>query len=184
MTLGELIDRITSLLGLEGEDAFKVAQEVYSPGRADYSEDILRYAATKLGLLSEPVQTAPATPMPEMTMDPAEVLREVYLMCPRLVPADEDGKVHIPKLGRAPQDEEHKIPEELLEQLPEDVRVLLFSLDVFNGTADVTFYDEANGVDRTMPTIDLTRYGSADALNEAITTLLGRMPKYLAADWN
>ena len=184
MTLGELIDHITNVLGLEAADAFKVAQEVYSPARADYSEDVLRYAATKLGVLSEPVQTAPPTPMPEMTLDPAEVLREVYLMCPRLVPADDDGKVHLPRIGRAPQDEDHQIPAHLLEQLPEHVRVLLFDLDVVNAEANVVFYDEANGVDRRMPPIDLTRYHSGEELHEALDVLLRRLPSILAADWN
>lgn len=187
MTLGHLIDRVMTLLGCDADDAFKVAQEVYTPGRDDYSDDVLRYAANKLGVAGtpedeqEPVQTAP---MPEMTMDPAEVLREVYLACPRCVPADEAGNVHVPKIGRAPQEEQHAIPEELLEQLPEHVRVLLLDLDVLNAQANVVLYDEANGVDRRMPPIDLARFQSGAELHQALEVLLKRLPQVLAADWN
>lgn len=185
MTLGELIDHAMTVLGCDADDGFKVAQEVYSPGRGDYSDDVLRYAAERLGVAQpaegEPVQT---TPLPEMTMDPAEVLRQVYLACPRCVPADDDGKVHLPKIGRAPVEEQHQIPQEFLDQLPEEVRVLLIDLDVVNGTAEIILYDEANGVDRKLPPIDLARYKSGEELHEAIGVLLRRLPRVLAADWN
>lgn len=188
MTLGELLDLVERTLGCDAADAFRVAKEIHVDGREEYSEDVIRYAAAKLGVEANgqgegPVQEPP-TPMPEMTMDPAEVLRQVYLMCPRLVPADEEGNVHMPVIGRAPQEEAHAIDPEFLEQLPEEIRVLLMELDVINGTANVVLYDEANGVDRRLPPIDLARFNSAEALNEALDVMLRRLPKYLAADWN
>lgn len=187
MSLGELIDRVMTLLGCDADAAFKVAQEVYSPGRDDYSDDVLRYAANAVGVGEdegeEPVQTAPEM-MPEMTMDPVEVLRQVYLACPRCVPADEDGKVHVPRIGRAPQEEQHAIPQEILDELPDHVKLLLMQIDVFNAEANVVFYDEANGVDRRMPAIDLTRYGSGEDLRAGIDALLSRIQRVVAADWN
>lgn len=187
MSLGELVDRVIELLGCDAAEAFKVAQELHAPDREDYSDDVIRYAAAKLGVEAgggdEPVQ-APPTPMPEMTMDPAEVMRQVYLMCPRLVPADEHDNVHIPKIGRAPVEEQNAIPQEILDEIPEEWRVLLLQLDVFNAQANVVFYDEANGVDRRMPPIDLERFESGEQVREALDVLLKRLPRILAADWN
>lgn len=188
MSLGELLDLVERTLGCDAADAFRVAKEIHVDGREEYSEDVIRYAAVKLGVEAhvagdEPVQ-APPSPMPEVTMDPAEVLREVYLACPRCVPADADGKVHMPEIGRAPQEEQHAIPAEILDGLPEHVRLLLMEIDVFNGEVTAVFYDKANGVDRKMPPIDLTRFNSAEQLNEALDVLLRRLPRIIAADWN
>lgn len=186
MSLGELVDKVMALLGCDAADAFKVAQTLYSPEREDYSDDVIAYAGANLGVKAEAGEepAPPDAPLAEITMDPAEVLRQVYLMCPRLVPADEDGKVHMPVIGRAPQEEAHAIDPAFLEQLPEEIRVLLMELDVMNGTANVVLYDEANGVDRRLPPIDLTRFTSSEALHEALGVMLKRLPKYLAADWN
>lgn len=186
MTLGELIDRVQLLVGCSPQDAFRVASELHVDGRTDYSDDVIKYAAVKLSVgAAEQDEDAPApTPLPEISMNPAEVLREVYLACPRCVPADDDGKVHLPKIGRAPVEEQHEIDPEFLEGIPEHVRVLLLDLNVFNAEANVVFYDEANGVDRRMPPIDLTRFESMDELGDALDVLLKRLPRVIAADWN
>jgi hypothetical protein len=189
MTLGELIDRVQALLGCDASDAFKVAQEIHTAGREDYSDEVIQYAAAKLGVRGEKfehigIEDEAPTPLPELSMDPAVVLREVYLACPRMLIADDEGKTHIPRLGRAPQEEQHAIDPEWLEQVPEEMRVLLLSVDVFNATAEVVMYDEANGVDRKLPPIDLTRFTDGRELGEALDVLGSRIPKYLAADWN
>lgn len=184
MTLGELIDRVMALTGADAPEAMQVANTLWQ-GDRDYTDSEIQYAAQHLGIgaSEEPVQTV-QTPMPEMTMDPAEVLRQVYLACPRLVPADEDGKTHIPRVGRAPQEEQHALPEELLAGLPEHIKVLLMKVDVIEGTMTPVFYDEANGVDRALGSIDLTRYSTPEQLEAALTVLLKRLPRVLSSDWN
>lgn len=189
MTIGELIDHVHGLLGCDFQDAIRVAQELYAEGRADYPDEVIQYAAAKLGVRGEKfdhigVEDEPAAPLPELSMDPAVVLREVYLACPRMLIADEQGKTHIPRIGRAPQEEQHAIDPEWLEQVPEEMKVLLLSVDVFNAQAEVVMYDEANGVDRVLPRIDLTRFADGQELYEALEVLGSRIPKYLAADWN
>lgn len=185
MSLGQLVDKVMEVLGMDVDGAMKVAQELYVPNREDYSEDVIRYAADKLGVTLEPeTEPEPATPVPHMTMDPAEVLRQVYLACPRCVPADGEGNVHVPVIGRAPIDEEYEIPAELLDSLPEHVRVLVMDVNVMNGEVSLVLYDEANGVDRRMPPIDLTVYDTPEKFHGAIDTLLGRLPRILASDSN
>lgn len=186
MTLGELIDHVLLHMGCESGEAMQIANTLWQ-GDRDYTDSEIEYVAASLGIDrpgDEPVQTEPSTPMPEMTMDPADVLRQVYLACPRLVPADEDGKVHIPRIGRAPQEEQHAIPEEFLAGLPEHVKVLLLSVNIIDGTMTPVFYDEANGVDRALGSIDLTRFSTPEQLNAALDVLLKRLPRVLASDWN
>ena len=187
MTFGELLDKIVRVTGLTPEDAIKVAQELYGAERA-YTEAGIRYATERLFGTDEPVQApAPRTPEPQMTMDPAEVLSEVYRACPRCLPKqDGQERVFLPRVGRAPKDSVF-YDDDLraqIDALPEEIRVLIGNVSIFDGTVTFTLYDEANDVDRTIGPIDLTRFHSGAELREAIEVLIGRLHRVLAADWN
>ena len=187
MTFGELVDRVIEVTGLAPEDAAKVAGELYGAERA-YTEAGIRYAAENLGLTGEqPVQQQERTPEPQMTMDPAEVLGEVYRACPRCLPKQEGhDRVYMPRVGRAPK-ESVFYSDELraqLDALPEHIRVLIGHVSVFEGTVTFTLYDEANDVDRFIGPIDLTRFADGEQLREAIEVLIGRLGRVLAADFN
>lgn len=114
---------------------------------------------------------------PHMTMDPAEVLDGVYENCPRVLCEQ------MPRLGRAP-DEFRDVTNDLLEQLPEEARLMVVKIDVFEGKATFWLRDEANSIDRPIGPIDVTRYSSERALGEAFTELAKRLDRVLAADWN
>ena len=161
--------------------------ELYGAERA-YTEAGIRYAAENLGLTGEePVQQQERTPEPQMTMDPAQVLSEVYRACPRCLPKqDGHDQVYMPKVGRAPK-ESVFYSEELraqLDALPEHIRVLIGHVSVFEGTVTFTLYDEANDVDGFIGPIDLTRFADSEQLRAAIEVLIGRLGRVLAADFN
>ena len=180
MTFGELVDKVIDITGLEPTDAAKVAGELFGAERA-YTDAGIRYAAEKLGLSAEPVQ-APAqrTPEKQMTMNPAEVLAEVYRCCPRVLTHT------MPKVGRAPK-ESVFYDDDLqaqIDALPEHIRVLIGGVNIVDGTITFTLYDEANDLDRTIGPIDLSRFTDGDELHEAIGVLIGRLARVLAADFN
>lgn len=114
---------------------------------------------------------------PEVSMDPGVVQAAVYEITPRAFCTE------LPKLGKAP-DELRELAPELADQLPDEVRAMLIKIDVFEGKATFWVYDEANEIDRAIGPIDLTRYESADALNEAFGTLMRRVGRVLSADFN
>jgi hypothetical protein len=188
MTRGELLDLVIEQTGLGAEDAMRVVSELWGAERA-YTPAGIDYAVEKLGLKSEP--KAPATPAPHMTMDPAQVLLEVNRVLPRMIPLQPDGVhaegiVHVPRIGRAPKDSVF-YDESLraqIEALPEEIRVLIGSVDVFAGAVTFTLYDEANDIDHRIGPIDLTHFTTADEFKSAIDTLLSRLPRVLAADFN
>lgn len=197
MTRGELLDMIIEQTGLSAEDAMKVVAELWGAERA-YTPAGIEYAVEKLGLAPKP--KAPATPAPHMTMDPAEVLVQVNRVMPRMIPlqrdiemdgavvkgAHPDGMVHVPRIGRAPK-ESVFYDESLraqIEALPEEMRVLIGSVDVYAGSVTFTLYDEANDIDHKIGPIDLTHFTTAADFQSAIDTLLGRLPRVLAADFN
>lgn len=62
--------------------------------------------------------------------------------------------------------------------------MLIGSVDVIAGAVTFTLYDEANDIDHRIGPIDLTHFTSADEFRSAINTLLGRLPRVLAADFN
>jgi hypothetical protein len=187
MTRGELLDLVIEHTGLGAEDAMKVVSELWGAERA-YTPAGIDYAVEKLGLKSEPT---PATPEPHMTMDPAQVLLEVNRVLPRMIPLQidgvhPDGVVAVPRVGRAPKESVFydEALREQIEALPEEIRVLIGSVDVFAGAVTFTLYDEANDIDHRIGPIDLTHFTSADEFRSAIDTLLGRLPRVLAADFN
>jgi len=114
---------------------------------------------------------------PEMTMNPAEVLTEVYMVMPRVLCSK------MPKMGRAPAEAQEHFAD-VLAELPDDIKALLVKIDMLEGQATFWIRDEANDVDRPIGPIDITRYGSERALEEAFNVLLQRMNKILAADFN
>jgi hypothetical protein len=182
VTFGELLDKVMRVTGLSPVDAAKVAENIYGAERA-YTDAGIQYAAASLGLTSEATdapEATPATPEPQMTMDPAEVLREVYAVMPRVL-------THaMPKVGRAPKDSVF-YDEDLraqIDALPEEIRVLIGAVDVVDGSVTFTLYDEANDLDRRIGPIDLTRFSTGEQINEAIGVLLKRLPRVLASDFN
>lgn len=175
-----LIERIQALTGLNRRACACVATSLEEINQdEDWSaEDIVR-EAEELGYefdTPEPVEAnEPASFAPEISLDPATVLSEVYMVCPRVMCSE------LPRLGRAPTELQEHI-EEL--DLPDDVKALLVKVDLMEGKATLWLWDEANQVDRPVGPIDLERYSSGQELHEAIETLLRRLPKVLASDHN
>jgi hypothetical protein len=116
----------------------------------------------------------------EVTMDPVEVLAQVYRTCPRVLTQE------IPRVGRAPKDSVFYDEElqAMIDALPEEIRVLIAGVDLVNGEVNVTLYDEANDVDRTIGPLSLDRYDSRHALEEALRVLIARLPRVLSSDFN
>src|SRR5213078_611741 len=176
-----LLERVKTLTGLHGRDAAKVAFEFEDPTAVSPQEIVEK--AIELGFDVEKKHgqraVVAATPMPEMTMNPAEVLSEVYMVMPRVLSQD------YPRIGRAPAELQQLDPE-FLEGLPEDVKALLVKIDVFSESATFWLRDEANDVDRPIGPIDLNRWIDAETdtpeqamekLTEAFLTLLRRVNK-------
>lgn len=175
----EMLERVKSLTGLEGRDAAKVAFELDDNPRPQEIVD----KAIELGFDVErkhgQESVAAATPIAEMTMNPAEVLSEVYMVMPRVLCSN------MPKMGRAPDEvNRHEQLAGLLAELPEDIQAMLIKVDLIEGSATFWIRDEANDIDRPLGPVDLTRFTSERALEEAFQTLLKRMNKVLAADFN
>jgi hypothetical protein len=174
--------------GLTGRDAAKVAFEFEDPTAVSPQEIVDK--AIELGFDVErkhgKANVVAATPLPEMTMNPAEVLSEVYMVMPRVLSQD------YPRIGRAPAELQQLDPD-FIEGLPEDVKALLVKIDLFEGAATFWLRDEANDVDRPIGPIDLNRWIDAETdtpeqamekLTEAFLTLLRRVNKVITADWN
>jgi hypothetical protein len=184
----ELTNRVRDLTGLDARKAADVAADLYD-GNEDgifSASDIVR-SAEKLGFEFEkraPERPATATSdEPQIganiSMDPARVLSEVYEVCPRVLNAN------MPTLGRAPNELlAHAEFAEELEQLPEEIRALLVKIDLFEGKATFWLRDEANEIDRPIGPIDLTPYEDEHAMRDAFMTLLKRLSRVLAADFN
>ncbi|HEX6973350.1 MAG TPA: hypothetical protein VF147_03050 [Vicinamibacterales bacterium] len=182
----ELLQRIEALTGLRGRDAAQVAfafDEGYTPTSAEIVE-----AAANAGFDVEVKHgrtTKTATPIAEISMDPATVMENVYWACPRLTPADEDGKVHVAKLGRAPDElRQYEGFEEIIDEMPEEMRAVLVKIDLLEGKATFWLRDGANEIDRPIGPIDLSAYDSERALIEGLGVLFKRIDRVLAADWN
>ena len=60
----------------------------------------------------------------------------------------------------------------------------LTALDLNAMQATVWIYDEANGIDRPIGPIDLTRYSGPQAFQEGLGALMARARFVLTADWN
>lgn len=182
----ELLERIEALTGLTGRDAAQVAfgfDAEYTPTSAEIVE-----AAANAGFdveVKHGRKTQTATPIAEMSMDPATVMEQVYWACPRLTPADDDGKVHVAKLGRAPDElKQYEGYEDLIADMPEEMRAVLVKIDLLEGKATFWLRDGANEIDRPIGPLDLTQYPSESALTEAMMHLFKRIDRVLAADWN
>lgn len=196
MSYGELVDRVMRLTNLAPDDASHVATELWKSGNDEevHPREIIN-CARALGYEVEHPEGAVETEHegvgPEISMDPSEVLTEVYMDCPRCLPKQEGhDSVHMPRMGRAP-DEAQQHFSELLEEMPEEARALLVKIDLFEHKATFWVRDEANEIDRPIGPIDLRRYTDGQQLMEAFMTLLKpdahgrmRMDKVLAADWN
>lgn len=189
----ELVERIKRLTELDARASFKVADALldqHDEGHVPTPVEIVDMA-TAMGFEVERKHDgvkdqapANAEPLPEVTTNPVEVLKEMYLMCPRTLTFEK------PRIGRVPResvfyDEEMQ---EMLAQLPEHLKVLIGNIDLMNGELTVTLYDEANDLDRKIGPISLERFVQSDnageKLNDAIETLIKRLPVVLAADFN
>lgn len=180
MDLDDLIVRITELTGLNARAAQMIASAL---GEGDHTSKAIVDMAAEMGyeLPDDKRATVPAgqqTHAAHVTMDPAVVLDEVYAVMPRVLCAN------MPTIGRAPNEAYEHGFGELIEQLPEEVRALLVKLDLYEGKATFWLRDEANDVDRPIGPIDLHGLESAEAIEDAFRTLMGRLDKVIAADFN
>jgi hypothetical protein len=180
----ELLARVKEITGLDGRKASAVAGSLYDrDADAVYSAAQIVREAKKLGYEFEErervtTDTEPEPEIgPEISMDPARVLSEVYENCPRVLCAK------MPTVGRAPN-EAYEHFADLIESLPEEVRALLVKLDLYEGKATFWLRDDANEIDRPIGPIDLRGYADAEAIEEAFMALLQRLPRVLAADFN
>jgi hypothetical protein len=180
----ELVQRVKTITGLDARKASVVAMDLTN-GEPDgvFSAAEIARKAEELGYefeKPEHLDESKSAPAAEVTMDPTIVLAEVYRTTPRVL------NEQMPRVGRAPKDSVFYDAEvqAQIDALPEEIRVLIAAIDLVNGQLNVTLYDEANDVDRTIGPIDLTRYGSARKLEQAIRVLLGRLPRVLTADFN
>lgn len=182
-----MLDRIQALTGLSGRDAAKVAVEFEEDSEPLPQEIVDK--ARELGFDVEAkhgasVRTEQEPIGPEITMDPAVVLTEVYENCPRVLCAE------LPVLGKAP-DEARANFGELIDEMPDEMRAMLVKIDQFEGKATFWLRDEANDIDRPIGPIDLTRYDSERALIAAFEALMTRLSdprpghaQILTADFN
>jgi hypothetical protein len=175
----ELVSRITTLTGLGQREAAQVAFG-FDPGYVPTAVEIVD-SATDLGFDVEKkhgeTKVGEGPLGPDITMNPAEVLTEVYLACPRVLCQK------IPVVGRAPEQALEMFAEQLAE-MPEDVVAMLIKIDVFEGMATFWLRDSENELDRPLGPVDLKRYNSDDALSQALVDLMKRLPRVLAADFN
>lgn len=185
MTLGELLDRVTAVAGLDGADALRVAQELLETGLDPIVDEDIVACAKDFGLeVKAPApHEAPARAVaPELTMDPGEVLAEVFKTMPRVLTHSK------PVIGKAPMESEfyrELARDELVSGLPDDTKLLIGSIDLVNRTITLTLYDEANDLDRTVGPIDLDRYATSEQLDRALRVLLSRLQaRVLLADFN
>lgn len=191
MNFDELVERVKKLTELDSRDAFRVADALVNEHEHEHIPPaVIVDKAIEMGFEVERkhdgADDAPenAEPMPEVTTNPVEVLAEMYRICPRTLAHQ------TPKIGRVPKesvfyDEDMQA---MLAALPEHLRVLIGNIDIFNGSLTITLYDEANDLDREIGPIDLGRFLASDdagaKLNAAVETLIKRLPRVLAADFN
>ncbi len=189
----EMMHRIESLTGLTGRDAARVAFE-FDPDTQPRPDEIVD-KAIEMGYDVERKHDAPADEPDApfgvgISMDPAVVLTEMFMVMPRCVPVRTDLNgdampVQVPKVGRVPDEAQgHESLHELIDELPDDISLILAKIDVFAGSCTFWVRDGANEIDRPIGPIDLTKYTSANQINEAFMDLLKRLPKVLAADLN
>lgn len=183
--LDELATRVCELTGLNTRAASVVAASLMDRDPVGvWSAIEIVNEAENLGYEFEKPETLsnakPGGPGPEITMDAAEVLAQVYRVCPRVL------TVEVPRVGRAPKDSVFYDAElqAQIDALPEEIRVLIAGIDLVNGQVNVTLYDEANDVDRTIGPLDLGRYEDVGALEKALRVLIGRLPRVLSSDFN
>jgi len=188
----ELRDRVEAITGLNKRACQVVATTLLAEGEpnAAFSAGQIVKMAERLGYefdrpegvkVEDEQEQAFAS---EVSMDPAVVLSEVYENQPRVLCAE------MPRIGQAP-DELRQLDPELVDQIPEELRLCLVKIDLFEGKATFWLRDEANDVDRPIGPIDLTRYGGPEQMFEAIQTLLRRdakgvlrLDRVLSADFN
>ena len=186
----ELVSRVKRITGLTGRAASAVAVAVSDDALEDAIVSAADIVRTARGLGYEVEQPdgekiagdalTEGLRALQLEPDPAEVLAEVYRTMPRVLNQE------FPRVGRAPK-ESVFYDEELqaqIDALPEEVRVLIGGIDVFEGTVTFRLYDEANDLDREIGPIDLTRFTDGDQIRKAINVLLTRLPRVLSSDFN
>lgn len=181
----ELVERVKGITGLNSRAASAVAMSLSDTkgDEAVFSATDIAAEAEKLGYEVERKgkdPRPPNAPLPELSLDPAVVLAQVYEHCPRVLTPE------VPRIGRAPK-ESVFYDEDLqaaIDALPEEIRLLIAGVDLVNGQVNVRLYDEANDLDREIGPIDLTRYSSGRELEQALRVLIGRLPRVLSSDFN
>lgn len=181
-----LLERVRTLTGLTGRDAAKVAFEFDDPQGVTPQQIVEKAIELGFDVERKHAPAKLATPVAEMTMNPAEVLSEVYMVMPRVLCQK------YPQIGRAPTELQQLDPD-FMDSLPEDVKALLVKIDLFEGAATFWLRDEANDVDRPIGPIDLKRWidpesdtpeQAMEKLTEAFLTLLKRVNRVITADYN
>lgn len=179
MDLDDLIARIVELTGLNEKAARVIASTL---GEGEHTSASIVAQAGELGY-ELPEDKQPAVPAGQqthdahVTMDPAVVLDEVYMVMPRVLCAN------MPRIGKAPN-EAYEHFADVIAELPEEVKALLVKLDLYEGKATFWLRDEANDVDRPIGPIDLRGLESVEAIEDAFLTLMKRLPKVISADFN
>lgn len=174
----DLLARVQALTGLGTRQAAQVAFE-FEEGSQPLPQEIVDKAIALGFDVERKHGKTKAGVGPEITTDPAEVLSEIYMTCPRVFCSN------MPKLGRAPSEAlAHPEIASVLDGLPEEIRAMLVKIDMLEGAATFWIRDEANDIDRPIGPIDITRYTSENALEAAFRTLMGRLDRVLAADFN
>lgn len=185
MSYDELRERVRNLTGLEGKDADLVTADIYAVAGDDpVSPAVIAHAAELRGF-GQPAAAPVATKDEQLseqigagiTMDPAKVLLGVYENSPRV------ACERVPVIGRAPTEAQQLIGD-ALDELPDEIRLLLCKIDVFEDTATFWLWDEANEIDRPVGPIDLKPFQTGEALHDAFMALLQRLRRVLAADSN
>lgn len=195
--LSELIERVQALTGLNARAAQAVAMSLTHEDEDNIpsAAEIVK-AAEGLGYEFEkpehPHKQDPAHQSAlgaRISVDPAEVLENVYLAMPRVLMQS------VPAMGRVPEkmreafgDEES---EALLADMPDDVRAMLGKVNILDGEVTFWLYDEANDVDRSIGPVSLGISWPPDnpeqvstAIERTFRTLVGRLERTLAADSN
>lgn len=182
-----LVARIGEVTGLNVRACDAIALELVTRGAGGpWSAREIADAAERLGYEFErdPAKEKLTTEQmlalalgSDCTLDPAQVVAEVYMHTPRV------RCEQMPRLGKAPA-ELQKLAPELVAGLPEDVLAMLVKVDLHEGQASFWLYDASNEIDRRIGPIDVRRFADGEQLEQAFAQLVRRLSKVLAADMN
>jgi hypothetical protein len=179
----ELLTYVRRVTGLPLRQAAFVAEDVSTEDRDFPKPQMIVDAAIARGYDVDKKHAAQAANRlgPDIIEDPAEVVANLYLACPRAFMTE------VPTIGRAPVSQDPELTEqlnELLDGLPDGIKGAIAKINVIDGEATVWVHDSANMIDRPIGPIDITRYESENQLLSALSNLGWRIGRVLAADCN